>query len=85
MTTLHFTLPAFYAPLLINGDMEGYTNEELSAINKLIQDNNLNNGHWALPNDEVSFTTFHDLWHYGILAADCSDFTYVKMGDNNEN
>ena len=74
-----FIIPAFYAYYLTYGESDGLTQKEIAALNRFIKDNDLKGGHWSIPNDNVSFTEWHDMKSYGILAADCIPINYVVL------
>ena len=81
VSVLEYYLPAFYAPLLINGEGEGLRDYESKIIRDFIHDENLKDGHWncCYLSDMVMFRKLHSLTKYGIEAADCQLFQYIKV------
>lgn len=73
-----YDLPLFWAPALINGDFDGYTTEELVALERFCDDMVSRHGRcWAIDvGDDTWFSRWHDAAHYGVLACDVARFTF---------
>jgi len=73
-----FILPTHWASAMINGDVTGYDDDDIEAIN-LFSDHMVKEyGRcWCLDvTDDNGFLKYHDAETYGILACDCSTFTF---------
>ncbi|WP_187648721.1 hypothetical protein [Nitrosophilus labii] len=81
MEIIEYTLPANWASALINDDYTGLEDEEekqlLDFLEKTVEERGY--GHWSLNDNEPLFYKFHDARPYGVLAADCLKFEWVKM------
>lgn len=73
-----YDLPMFWAPALINHDLSGYTDEELDALEKFIDDMITLHGRcWAIDvGDDTWFTYWHDALAHGVGACDVATFTF---------
>lgn len=77
-----FMLPAHWASYLINGDASSFSLDddegkaELQVINQIIE--NIDAGDPVSCSDEPVFMKYHDARPYGILAADCLMFTFLR-------
>jgi hypothetical protein len=82
MIKLELRLPAFYLPLLINGDDSGLTKKEITAIDqwyeKEIGDAEGHFGDW----EDEGFCHRHELTPYGIKACDCATIHFVIMEES---
>ena len=72
--TIALNLPLFWASALINGDESGLDDNEQEQLDDWIKDN---------PNlccidvgEETFFSKYHEAADYGVLACDCSEFTF---------
>lgn len=70
---VEFVLPSFYAPVLINGDSEGLTEEELRELEEFQASNELG---LCTGVEEVGFQWGNDS---NNLGADCSLFTFEDL------
>ena len=79
--TWFYTLPAHWAPALINDDWTGYNEEERLTILNFIKEElsclAVVDYYWK----ETSFVKYHDAYNYGVLACDCYVFECVDMTD----
>lgn len=76
METFTYTLPTHWAPALINDDWTGLDEHDEEALMRLMANE-------ALPSpvdvlDEPGFMTYHDARPYGVLACDCSTYTFIE-------
>ena len=74
MKIAEYQLPVHWLPSLINGDDDGLTDEDASAMHRFI-DHNLKYHpvfHCLGQKDEndVQFLRYHDVHEYGVLACD---------------
>ena len=78
---VEYTLPAYWASALINGDVSGMEDDEIIQLDKFVDDVVIEHGHACFTiaddDDEPSFTAYHDAKYLGVLAADC--FTYTLL------
>lgn len=77
MKLITFTLPAFWAPYLINGDETSYEAGEVNTINDWMEENNVSN--CLDVSDEPEFRSFHDARHF-VLPCDCLEYTFEDHG-----
>lgn len=73
LKTADFVLPSFYAPVLINADPEGLTEEENTDIDKFISKNNLG---LCLGMEDLGFKWKNDL---NAMGSDCGLFTFEVL------
>lgn len=73
MKTQTFTLPAFWASALINGDESGLEPDEQTQLDQWLKDNKP--GYCIDVSSDESFTQWHDARDY-VLACDCAEFTF---------
>lgn len=71
-----YTLPSHWAPALINGDMTGLDEHDQEALLRLIFNEGLSDA--VSVDDEPGFMTYHDARPYGVLACDCSTYTFFE-------
>jgi hypothetical protein len=82
MKTESYMLPAHWASYLINGDASSFSLDEdeseaeLTVIDKIIE--NIDAGSPVDCSEESTFMTYHDARPYGILAADCLLYTFLR-------
>lgn len=82
MKTEDYMLPAHWASYLINGDASSFSldedegEKELAVIDQIIE--NINAGGPVSCSNESVFMTYHDARPYGILAADCLMYTFLR-------
>ena len=70
-------LPNFWATALAYGDLSGLEDQD---IEKVIEWENDHKGWYCITtNDDSSFCKYHDAKHYGILACECSTFTFMVV------
>ncbi len=69
-----YTLPAFFAPALINADCSGLTDAEEKLLNDFINKNTTDICSGC--SDDTFFTKYHDL--PGVGACDCKEFYFRK-------
>lgn len=72
-----YELPAFWAQVLINGDITGISKEDGLKLQAWCDDNpNL----WCVSVDEnLHFSRTHDATKYGVLACDVATFTFYTL------
>lgn len=75
MDTVTFTLPAHWAPALINGDNSGNSEQDDREIELWIA-NNTDLGEALDCSDYAEFQPFHDATSIGVLPCDCFEFTF---------
>ena len=68
-----FTLPAHWAPALINGDETGLMDDEQEQLMAFLSNEGFPQFHDCT--DEPGFVTYHEARPYGVLACDCLEFT----------
>lgn len=73
--TITYTLPAFWACPLINGDLSGLEDEEGEAIEAWLNHEGV--GACVDVSEESFFSSFHEARFY-VLACDCLEFTFLK-------
>jgi hypothetical protein len=73
--TITYTLPAFWACPLINGDLSGLEDEEAEAIEAWITYGGV--GACFDVSAVPFFSSTHDARYY-VLACDCLEFTFLK-------
>jgi hypothetical protein len=81
METTTYTLPAYWAGALFNGDLSGLEESEEEALMLLIVGEQLPDPIGIVgDNDEYGpesfFCTYHDARPYGVLACDCLEFIF---------
>jgi len=73
-------LPTDLAPILINGDFTGldHDNDEHyeEAINQLLAELDSEGLQCVDVLDDDSFSKYHDMLEYGVLACNCSTFIF---------
>jgi hypothetical protein len=74
MTTTTYTLPAHWAPALVNGDFTGMEEDDEEALMRVIAGENLPDP--VSVSDSSEFLTYHDARPYGVLACDCLEYTF---------
>lgn len=74
----YFTLPTHWASALINGDLSGYESDDLEAIREFTGDmvHQYGSCHCIDVGEDVNFIRHHDASVYGVLACDCSTYTF---------
>ena len=75
MKTTTYTLPAHWAPALINADESGMADDEIEALNEWLSD--YAPGHCLDCSGYPEFTTHHDAADY-VLACDCLTYTFTN-------
>ena len=79
MKTLELELPTFWACPLINGDVSGLEDEDITALDKFTDAMVKEYGQcWAIncSDNEGNFMTYHDARQYGVLACDTLTYTF---------
>ena len=78
MITETFELPTHWAHYLVNGDSDGYEDEDVTAIEAFEKDLVEKYGAcWCVGvEDEISFRKYHDATQFGVLGCDVSTFTF---------
>ena len=81
METTTYTLPAYWASALFNGDLSGLEESEEEALMSLIAGEQLPDPIGIVGDDtehgpESFFCTYHDARPYGVLACDCLDYVF---------
>ena len=76
-----YQLPSHWASYLINGDATCFDawddgKAEQAIIDRLIADIDL--GGPVDVSEDSDFMTYHDARSYGVLASDCSTYTFLK-------
>ena len=77
-----YMLPADWASYLINGDASSFSLDEdegeaeLAIIDQIVA--NIGAGGPVCCSDESTFMKYHDARPYGILAADCLLYTFLR-------
>jgi hypothetical protein len=79
--TEDYMLPAHWACYLINGDATSFSlnddgDAELAVIDQIIE--NIDAGGPVSCSDDPVFMKYHDARPYGVLAADCLMFTFLR-------
>jgi hypothetical protein len=74
METCTYTLPAHWAPALVNGDFTGMEDDDEEALMRVVAGENLPDP--LSVNDEPEFVKYHDAQPYGVLACDCLVYTF---------
>lgn len=72
--TTTYTLPAHWAPALINGDFSGMEEDDEEALMRVVAGENLPDP--LSVSDEPEFVKYHDAQPYGVLACDCLTYTF---------
>lgn len=75
-----YTLPAYWASMLINDDQSGLDDKEEKALNNWMKSNkkSLGDGYWSLDDDSQNFEKYHDARDF-VLACDCCSFIWNKL------
>ena len=81
LESITYQLPSHWASYLINGDASSFElwddgEAELAIIDRLLADIGL--GDPVDVSEESDFMTYHDARSYGVLASDCSTYTFLK-------
>jgi hypothetical protein len=81
METTTYTLPAYWASALFNGDLSGLEESDEESLMNLIAGEQLPDPIGIVgDNDEYGpesfFCTYHDARPYGVLACDCLEFIF---------
>ena len=81
METTIYTLPAHWAPALINGDLTGLNENDEEAMMTLIAGEELPDPLSIVGDDQPDgpypeFKVHHDARPYGVLACDCFDYVF---------
>lgn len=74
-----YILPTHWASALINGDDSGLEGADECALDRFISDMLAEHGavHCLdMSNDDIGFMRYHDAQPYGVLACDCSTFSF---------
>ena len=79
--SITYQLPSQWASYLINGDASSFDlwedgDKELAIIDRLLADIGL--GDPVDVSEDCDFMTYHDARPYGVLASDCSTYTFLK-------
>ena len=80
--THSYQLPSDWASYLMNGDPSGFAlsddggDAEIQLIDDVLADIGL--GGPVSCSDESEFLKYHDAQPWGVLAADCLTFTFLK-------
>ncbi len=71
-----FTIPVYYLPYILNGDMDGLTDEEIKDLQLFEQDcvYYYGIGHFATENENTYFSRINDINRFG---AECQDVYYM--------
>lgn len=69
-------LPAFWASALINADLSGFSDEEESQLNQVLE--NYLPGYCVACSEESEFRWRHDATSVGVLACDCLTYTFHR-------
>ena len=78
MKITEFTLPTHWAPCLINGDDTGYDDDELDQICQVMNHLYSDYGTPSDISEDAGFLKYHDAEAFGVLACDCSVYTFIK-------
>jgi hypothetical protein len=76
--TIQYTLPAYWASALINGDESGLEQEEQDTLGAFIEYMLQEHGacHCVDCTEEPVFSKYHEARPFGVLACDCLDYTF---------
>ena len=74
METCTYTLPAHWAPALINGDFTGLDDDDEEKLLLVMAGENLPDP--IAVGDEPVFRKYHDAQPYGVLACDCLEYVF---------
>lgn len=80
MRTIEFTLPAHWAPALINDDYTGLSDEDETAIASFLANEPDITGDCLTCTDEPEFRRYYDAEG---LACDCLTYTFTLKSDAN--
>ena len=69
-----YTLPAHWAPALVNGDFTGLDDDDEEKLLLVVAGENLPDP--IEVSEETEFLRYHDAKPYGVLACDCLRFTF---------
>ena len=75
--TYTYTLPSHWAPALVNGDWSGLSETDEEKLRTVIANEGLSDA--VSVDDEPGFMTYHDARPYGVLACDCSTYTFFEL------
>lgn len=73
-STTEYTLPAHWAPALVNGDFTGMEEDDEEALMRVVAGENLPDP--LSVSDEPEFVKYHDAQPYGVLECDCLTYTF---------
>lgn len=73
-----YNLPTHWASYLVNSDPTGLNDDEQETVDRFIDGEGL--GHCIWVREESSFMKYHDARLYGVLAGECSEYTF-SVGD----
>ena len=76
METFTYTLPAHWAPALINGDFTGLDEADEEALMRVVAGENLPDPIGV--SEEPEFRKYHDAQPYGVLACDCLVYDFAE-------
>jgi len=81
METTTYTLPAYWASALFNGDLSGLEESDEESLMRFIVGELMPDPIGIVgDNDEYGpesfFCTYHDARPYGVLACDCLEFIF---------
>ena len=78
MKTITYTLPAFWAPSLLNGDESGMEDSEIRALDKFLDWAVREHGHFNCidSDDDSDFTNCHDASDFYPYACETFTFTF---------
>ena len=80
MKLLELDLPTHWASALINGDMSGYDDGDIAALDAFTDDMVKEYGQcWAVDmaeDDGGDFRTYHDARRFGVLACDVTTYSF---------
>lgn len=69
-----YTIGTHYISAIINGDTSGLNDDEEQMLNDFLSCDVFQNGHWAVPDNDESFSRCD----ISGLMGDCSDMTFFK-------
>ena len=75
MKTTTYTLPAHWAPALINADESGLSDDEIQAMNDWLE--STSPGHCLDCSGDPEFTPYHDASEF-VLVCDCLTYTFTN-------
>ena len=79
MNTLTLELPYHWAVALVNGDESGMEDDDIKALEEFTtyMVNKYDRCDCVDVGEEYYFKNYHDATHYGILACDVAEFTFL--------